>query len=57
VIRPYQAGGLIRIALKAPEHLQGCLESLAQIGTTTTSVVLSSQLETRPRLPGDQVAG
>jgi Lrp/AsnC family leucine-responsive transcriptional regulator len=43
--------------LKAPEHVQGCLESLAQIGKTTTSVVLLSQLETRPRLPGDQVAG
>lgn len=47
---------LIRIALTAPEHLQDCLQSLAQIGKTTTSVVLSSRLEARPRLPGDQVA-
>ena len=46
---------LIRVALTAPEHLQACLTSLARIGKTTTSVVLSSQLESRARLPGDQL--
>lgn len=46
---------LIRVALTAPEHLQACLKSLALIGKTTTSVVLSSQLEGRARLPGDQL--
>jgi Lrp/AsnC family leucine-responsive transcriptional regulator len=48
---------LIRIALTAPEHLQACLTSLGAIGKTTTSVVLSSQLEGRIRVPGDQLAG
>ena len=46
---------LIRVALTAPEHLQACLTSLAPIGKTTTSVVLSSQLENRARIPGDQL--
>ena len=46
---------LMRIALTAPEHLQACLTSLARIGKTTTSVVLTSQLESRARLPGDQL--
>ena len=44
---------LIRVALTSPEHLQACLKSLGLIGKTTTSVVLSSQLERRPRLAGD----
>ncbi len=46
---------LIRVALTAPEHLQACLKSLGAIGKTSTSVVLSSQLEDRARLPGDQL--
>ncbi len=46
---------LLRVALTAPEHLQSLLQSLAQIGKTTTSIVLSSQFEDRPRLPGDQL--
>lgn len=46
---------LIRVALTEPEHLQGILKSLARIGKTSTSVVLSSQLEGRARLPGDQL--
>jgi Lrp/AsnC family leucine-responsive transcriptional regulator len=46
---------LIRVGLTAPEHLQACLKSLALIGKTTTSVVLTSQLESRARLPGDQL--
>ena len=46
---------LIRVALTAPEHLQACLKSLALIGKTTTSVVLSSHFEGRSRLPGDQL--
>jgi Lrp/AsnC family leucine-responsive transcriptional regulator len=46
---------LIRVGLTAPEHLQACLTSLALIGKTTTSVVLTSQLESRARLPGDQL--
>ena len=46
---------LMRVALTAPEHLQACLTSLARIGKTTTSVVLTSQLESRARLPGDQL--
>ena len=47
---------LIRVALSAPEHLQDCLKSLGLIGKTTTSVVLSSQLERRPRVAGDQLS-
>jgi Lrp/AsnC family leucine-responsive transcriptional regulator len=46
---------LLRIAVTAPEHLQALLQSLAQIGKTTTSIVLSSQLEDRLRLASDQL--
>lgn len=46
---------LLRIAVTAPEHLQALLSSLAQLGKTTTSIVLSSQFEERPRLPGAQL--
>ncbi|WP_426107974.1 Lrp/AsnC family transcriptional regulator, partial [Massilia sp. TSP1-1-2] len=46
---------LIRVALAAPEHLQACLKSLALIGKTTTSVILSSRHEGRARLPADQL--
>jgi Lrp/AsnC family leucine-responsive transcriptional regulator len=46
---------LLRIAVTAPEHLQALLRSLAQIGKTTTSIVLSSQFEDRLRLASDQL--
>lgn len=46
---------LIRLAVTAPEHLQALIKSLGEIGKTTTSIVLSSQFEDRPRLPGDQL--
>ena len=46
---------LLRIAVTAPEHLQALLQSLGQIGKTTTSIVLSSQFEDRLRLPVDQL--
>jgi Lrp/AsnC family leucine-responsive transcriptional regulator len=46
---------LIRLAVTAPEHLQALIQSLAHIGKTTTSIVLSSQFEDRPRLPGKQL--
>jgi Lrp/AsnC family leucine-responsive transcriptional regulator len=46
---------LLRIAVTAPEHLQALLQSLAQIGKTTTSIVLSSQFEDRLRLASDQL--
>ncbi len=44
---------LLRLAVNAPEHLQALLQSLGRIGKTTTSIVLSSQFEQRPRLPAD----
>ncbi len=47
---------LLRIAVSAPEHLQALLESLARIGKTTTSIVLSSQFEDRQRLPAAALA-
>lgn len=46
---------LLRLALTSPEHLQACLKSLGKIGKTSTSMVLSSQWEQRPRLPADQL--
>lgn len=44
---------LLRLAVSAPEHLQALLTSLARIGKTTTSMVLSSQFEQRARIPAD----
>ncbi|MCU6434075.1 Lrp/AsnC family transcriptional regulator [Undibacterium sp. Jales W-56] len=46
---------LIRLAVTAPEHLQALIKSLGAIGKTTTSIVLSSHFEDRPRLCGDQL--
>ncbi|MBJ7312530.1 Lrp/AsnC family transcriptional regulator [Rugamonas sp. CCM 8940] len=46
---------LLRVAVTAPEHLQSLISSLAPIGKTTTSIVLSTQFEDRPRVPGDQL--
>jgi Lrp/AsnC family leucine-responsive transcriptional regulator len=46
---------LIRLAVTGPEHLQMLIQSLGAIGKTSTSIVLSSQFESRPRLPGDQL--
>ncbi|HAT29464.1 MAG TPA: AsnC family transcriptional regulator [Janthinobacterium sp.] len=45
----------LRLAVTAPEHLQALITSLGKIGKTTTSIVLGSQFEDRPRLPGDQL--
>lgn len=45
----------LRVAITAPEHLQALLASLGTIGKTSTSVVLSSQFEDRPRVPGDEL--
>ena len=44
---------LLRIAVTAPEHLQALITSLGAIGKTTTSIVLSTDFEDRPRTPGD----
>lgn len=46
---------LIRVAVTEPEHLEVLIQSLGTIGKTSTSIVLSSQFESRPRLPGDQL--
>lgn len=46
---------LLRLGVTAPEHLQELLKSLGEIGKTSTSIVLSSQFEDRPRLSGDQL--
>ncbi|MBC3863916.1 Lrp/AsnC family transcriptional regulator [Undibacterium jejuense] len=46
---------ILRLAVSAPEHLQSLLKSLGDIGKTSTSVILSSQCEERPRLPADQL--
>ena len=46
---------ILRLAVSAPEHLQSLLKSLGKIGKTSTSVILSSQCEERPRLPADQL--
>lgn len=45
---------LLRVAVTAPEHLQSLISSLAPIGKTTTSIVLSTLFEDRPRLQGKQ---
>lgn len=42
---------LLRIACKAPEHLQEVIASLGKLGKTTTSIVLSTQHEDRARVP------
>jgi len=47
---------LLRLALRDPEHLEALLKSLARIGKTATTMVLSSQFEARPRLHADQIA-
>ncbi|MBI3283557.1 MAG: Lrp/AsnC family transcriptional regulator [Burkholderiales bacterium] len=47
---------IMRIAVTAPEHLQALLKSLGQLGKTTTSIVLSSDFEARPRLPAAQIS-
>lgn len=43
---------LLRVAATAPEHLQALIASLGKIAKTTTSIVLSTQLEERPRVEG-----
>jgi Lrp/AsnC family leucine-responsive transcriptional regulator len=43
---------IMRLGLTSPEHLQALLESLGEIGRTTTSMVLSSTFEDRKRIPG-----
>jgi Lrp/AsnC family leucine-responsive transcriptional regulator len=47
---------LLRIAVRAPEHLESLLKSLARIGKTSTAMVLSTQFEDRQRLPADEIA-
>lgn len=47
---------IMRLAVTAPEHLQALLKSLGQIGKTTTSIVLSSDFEDRPRLSAAQIS-
>lgn len=46
---------LMRLALTSPEHLQSLLTSLGEIGKTTTSMVLASTCEDRPRVPGGRL--
>ncbi len=47
---------LMHIGVTSPEHLQDVLMSLGKIGKTSTSMVLSSQFENRPRCHGDQLS-
>lgn len=44
---------LLRIAIRTPEHLESLLKSLARIGKTSTSMVLSTRFESRERVPAD----
>lgn len=46
---------LMHIGVTSPEHLQEVLMSLGKLGKTSTSMVLSSQFENRPRCHGDQL--
>ncbi len=46
---------LMHIGVTSPEHLQDVLISLGTIGKTSTSIVLSSQFEDRPRCHGNQL--
>ncbi|MBV8657590.1 MAG: Lrp/AsnC family transcriptional regulator [Burkholderiales bacterium] len=46
---------LMRIAIRSPEHLKSLLGSLAEIGTTSSSMILSTEFEDRLRLPADQI--
>ena len=46
---------LMHIGVTSPEHLQDVLMSLGTIGKTSTSIVLSSQFEDRPRCHGNQL--
>ena len=46
---------LLHIGVTSPEHLQDVLMSLGKIGKTSTSMVLSSQFENRPRCHADQL--
>lgn len=46
---------LMHIGVTSPAHLQQVLTSLGRIGKTSTSMVLSSQFELRPRCHGDQL--
>ena len=41
---------LLRVAVREPEHLQALIASLGKIGKTTTSIVLSTHFEDRPRV-------
>lgn len=47
---------LLRIAATSPEHLQEVIASLGKIGKTTTSIVLSTQLEDRPRMHASAIS-
>ena len=47
---------LLRIAITQPEHLQELLLSLAEIGQTSTSIVLSSHHEERAKRAADEIA-
>lgn len=46
---------LLRVAVTGPEHLQLLISSLAPIGKTTTSIVLSTLFEGRARVLGDEL--
>ncbi len=47
---------LMHIGVTSPEHLKDVLMSLGKIGKTSTSMVLSSQFENRPRCHVDQLS-
>lgn len=47
---------ILRVGIASPEHLQSLLKSLAEIGKTRTSIVLSSKLEDKPRNPASRLA-
>ena len=41
---------LLRLAIIEPEHLQSVLQSLGELGRTSTAIVLSSKLEDRAKV-------
>lgn len=46
---------LLRVAVREPEHLQALISSLGKIGRTTTSIVLSTHFEDRPRIVASRI--
>lgn len=47
---------VLRVAISTPEHLQTLLKSLAQIGRTSTAIVLSTKFDDRVLRPAERPA-